>query len=231
MGADEIPALPDESSVLQGLLTALGAPFVVVLLVAIFLWALSWIQTSLGLYRGGRAAGQALSNLVKTRTTESGRYRFLFIVAGAAFSALFIAAARLTPHYWGKSGSPTWDDWAWIPVILTWDQDSFWYLAGIAVSIGLLGIAELIHSMVLHIAVLVVWVPLLILSALAGVFWTIGALGNLLMLGLQALSGVPNDDYTWASLMNFVVLGGTALGAAVLALFFYTLRLTVAESS
>jgi hypothetical protein len=142
------------------------------------------------------------------------RSRIAFFVISPIFIFVFVTSARFTPSYFGPS--PLWEDWSWTWYLFAWDGAAWWYLAGAGVSLGLLALAEMSGAFVLKIALGVVWVPLLAVSALAGVVWTIGGLGCLLG-WLLNFGGPGQTTYTWAATTNFIVLAVSGLGAPALA--------------
>ena len=214
MGTEDPLNLPQWDDLLVGLVRWAGAPFAVVLLVYVFLWVLSWLQAGTSAYRHGRTATRAVINAVATHTTKRGRSRFTLFVVSALFALGFVSVVRLTLNYWGRSGSPYWDDWAWIGVLVSWDTDTVWYLTAVAASITLLGIAHIRGATVLAIAIAVVWVPLLVISGLLGIFWGVAFVGNALLATLKALTHDDDPNYTFSTASNFFVLASTGIATA-----------------
>jgi len=208
------PDFPQPDDVLIGILTLLGAPVVVVILVGIFLSVISWGQAGLGVYRTGAAATRTVRAWVLDRTTQASRARLGFYFVAPLFIASFVTAARFTPAYFGPSA--LWVDWSWTWYLFSFDNAALWYFIGTAASVALWALGELARSKLLKIAVAVVWTPLLAATFLAGLFWAIGGVGCLLG-WLLNFGGEGQTTYTWAATTNFIVLALPALGSAPLA--------------
>jgi hypothetical protein len=203
-GPDDVPTL---------FLQAIGAPLVVVTLVAFALFVTSWVQFGVSAARHGSAAARSVATFVEQRTTRQKRRQVVFVLLAVPFTILVVAGARLGPLYLGKPPSnPVWEDWAWIEILSTWDSEAGWYLLATGVSVFLLGLSQIARLTFLKVLLAVAWTPVLLAGALVGIIWVVAFAGNALMWGLTSLSGDSVDEYTFATAAGFFILGLTHWG-------------------
>lgn len=217
-GPDDVPSL---------ILQAIGAPVVVVTLVAFALFVTSWIQFGMSAARHGSAAARSVATFVEQRTTRQKRRQVIFVLLAVPFTILVVAGARLGPLYIAPLfGGPIqysiWQDWAWIGVLSTWDAEATWYLLAAGASVFLLGLSQIAKLTFLKILLAVAWTPVLLAGALIGIIWVIAFAGNALMWGLTSLSQMPRDEYTFATAAGFFILGLTHWGPPYLGMLLWS---------
>lgn len=200
----------------------LHAPAAIIALVTLSLLVVGWVSGIIGSLRRGYQLGTAANAFWRLQTTPRVRSVLLYAITATGFVAFLVAGARLTPRYWMQSaGVGVWGDWNWVTILRTWDGETTWYMLAAAGSMFLLAVAVMVDSWTLRLFLIVPWAVVLAAGAAAGVVWLIALLGNLLMLGLLALSDSTSREYTWPVAAGFLALALTALLPAALGVCLY----------
>ena len=205
---DDLPVL---------ILEWLQAPAVIITLVTLSLLVFGWVSGIIGSLRRGYQIGTAANRFWRQQTTPRVRNVLLYAVTATGLIVFLVAGARLTSRYWMQSASDgVWGDWNWVTILRAWDGETTWYMLAAAGSMFLLAVAVMAGLWALRLFLIAPWVIVLGAGAVAGVIWLIAFLGNLLMLGLLALSDSTSREYTWPVAAGFLALALTALLPAAL---------------